>query len=482
MSKVNIRPPAQPLFYVTIDGTSAIDSVALGQLWQGFGWKNLLFDWTAAPGDAKRRVDTAHPTLPIKFMRETQSFTKGPGQTFADICIMPEGVDGSGVDAGNWPSTDKTHNDVQMNAANGFIQGFVMSPRADSTTGAQKLGSGSRVADLVYLSSHGVRTGDMFGEASNSIDEVDPFFILAKAAGQAQKFDGIKWLILSNCNTLVTETHNDWLILMNANTSFRGILGYHGTSVAADASSGADVSFVKQLKTGKSIRAAWRAANTAWGMTDKWVILCHDEAKDDNIQDWNDGKLPPVSFSPSKVLLFDEANQGGVPVVTTQDPFAVFWSKTITGAPVKITPANRYDKGKKIQNGDTLSITVVSAPAAATFSAGTKIELTLVLVREDYGVPIDISKMFSINAVGGASGGVGISSVIATKTLKQIDTWTLTVVGAPTSVILSLTAKDLGFGGTHHNLPLWLKCQFTPTGGGGVPRFDFIHDAAIYLA
>lgn len=478
MTTLNIRPPAQPLFYVTIDGTRVIDSVAFGQLWQGFGWKNLLFDWTAAPSDPNRRIDTAHPTLPIKFMRESQNFSKGKGQSFADICIMPEGVDGSGVDAGNWPSSNKTANDAQMNAANNFIQTFVMSPRADSTAGAQKLGAGSRVADLVYLSSHGVRTGDMFGEASNSIDEVDPFFILAKAAGQARKFDGIKWLILSNCNTLVTETHNDWLILMNANTSFRGILGYHGTSVAADASSGADVSFVRQLKAGKSVRDAWRAANSAWGMTDKWVVMCHDEAKNDNIQDWNDGKLTPVSFSPSKVVLFDEANLSGVPVVTTKDPFAVFWSKNIAGASVKITPANRYDKGKKIKDGDSVTITVVSAPAAAAFSAGTKIELTLVLVREDYPVTIDVSQMFSVTGVTGASATVTFSKVVP----NRLDTWNLTVVGTPASVVLSLTAKNLGFGGTHHNLPLWLKCQFTPAGGGGVPRFDFIHDAAIYLA
>jgi hypothetical protein len=478
MTDVTIRPPAQPLFYVTIDGTRAIDSVAFGQLWQGFGWKNLLFDWQATPADANRRIDTAHPTLPIKFMKEKQGF--GKGQTFADICIMPEGVDGSGVDTGNWPSKDKTLNVTQLNAANTFIQDFVFTPRCDSTVGAQKLGSGSRVADLVYLSSHGVRTGDMFGEASNDIDEVDPFFILAKAAAGAKKFDGIKWLILSNCNTLVTETHTDWLTLMNVNTSFRGILGYHGTSVAADASSGADVAFIKQLQKGKSIRDAWRTANTAWGMTNRWVVLCHDEAKDDNIQDWNDGKLKPVSFTPSKVLLFDESNLSGVPVVASSDPFSVFWSKTAAGVTTKITPKNRYDTGNKIKNGDTVTITIASAPRAPTFATGTVIDVTLVLVREDYGQTIDLSQMFTITAVTGADPKVTVTSVVK----GQKDTWRMTVVGTPATVTLAVTAKRLGFGGTHHNLPLWLKGQFTPPAGGGsgVPRFDFIHDGAIYLA
>jgi hypothetical protein len=410
-------------------------------------------------------------------MSEAQAF-KG-GQTFSDVCIMPEGVDGTGVDPGNWPSSDNTKNVAQLNAANRFIQDFVFSPRCTPGAAAgQSLGSGPRVADLVYVSSHGVRTGDMFGTASDDIDEVDPFFILARSAAQSKTFDGVKWLILSNCNTLVKETHNDWLKLMSLNTPFRGILGYHGTSVAADASSGADVSFVKALQAGKSLRDAWRAANTRWGMTDRWVVVCHDEAKDDNIQDWNDGKLAPVAFSPAKISLFDESNLGGVSVTATTDPFTLFWSKTIAGVATKITPLNRYDAGNKIKDGDVVSITVTPSPGAAAFVDKTVIEVTLVLVREDFGNAIDVRQMFTGGTVTGADPKVTTGSVVS----GQTDTWKLTVTGAPSAVTFSLTAKKLGFGGTRHNLPLWLKGKFTPPGGSAVGRFDFIHDGAIYLA
>jgi hypothetical protein len=479
MTDVTIRPPAQPLFYVTIDGTQVIDSVAIGQNWQAFGWRNLLFDWTPTATDAKRRIDASHPTLPIKFMRETQTASSG-GQTFSDVCIMPEGVDGHGVDPGNWPSADGTKNVTQLNDSNRFIQDFVFSPRCTPGAAAgQSLGSGPRVADLVYVSSHGVRTGDMFGTASNEIDEVDPFFILAKAAAQSKSFDGVKWLILSNCNTLVKETHNDWLKLMSLNTPFRGILGYHGTSVAADASSGADVSFVKALRAGKSLKDAWRAANTRWSMKDRWVVVCHDEAKDDNIQDWNDGKLAPVSFTPPKISLFDEDNLTGVSVVHAADPFTVFWSKTIAGVTTKITPLNRYDSGRKLKSGDLISVTVTPPPGSAAFADKTVIELTLVLVRGNYGVPFNIAQMFTIGAVTGADPRVTTTTGNFVK--GQTDTWKLTVTGTPPAVTFSLTAKDL-FSGAHHNLPLWLQGKLTPPGGGPVGPFDFIHDGAIYLA
>jgi hypothetical protein len=364
MGDVKIKPPATDLFYVTIDGTRAIDSLAIGQLWQKFGWKNLLSGLNTSRTDVNRRIDTAHATLPVRFAKQTQQFAqaKGPpktGATFADIVIMPEGRDGEGVDAGNWPATTKAGNAAEINAANAFVRGFILAPTCDPATSA--LGSGTRVADLVYVSSHGVRTGDMFGTASNGIDEVNPFFILAKEAADKNTFSGVKWLILSNCNTLVTATHNDWLAIMTLSPSFRGILGYHGTSVAADQSSGADRSFVNLLSAGKSLMEAWRQANKAWGMADRWVVMCHDAAKNDTIQDWNDGKLAAISFAPVNIKLFDEIDLAGSTVVNKPDPFGLFWSKTTGGTTTKITPGNRYDKGNKIKTGDDVTITAVGA-------------------------------------------------------------------------------------------------------------------------
>ncbi len=487
MTELKIKPPETDLFYVTIDGTRAIDSLVFGQRWQQFGWKNLLSGLNTPSTDKNRRIDTTHLQLPILFMSETQQFPQADGSikkggTFADVVIMPEGRDGTGVDDGNWPSKDKDVNAPLINAANNFIQGFILNPSCDPANSA--LGTGTRLADLVYVSSHGIRTGDMFGEASNYIDEVDPFFIPVNAAAIGGKFVGVKWLILSNCNTLVKETHNDWLKLMTASTSFRGIIGYHGTSVAADASSGANGSFIAQLASGKTIVDAWRQANKAWGMTDRWVVLCHDAAKGDTIAQWNAGTLPAVPFAPTPTIkLFDEANLSGAAVAAVSDPFGVFWSKTVGAATTKITPANRYAKGNKIKPGDDVSITVVSAPNVATFAADTVIQVTLIFVREDYPEPIDVTKMFNITATTNIDASVTTAHRNTQRTDKGADTWIMKVVGTPASVTLGLKIQNpLFLGDVHHNLMFWLKASFQPPTGTGVPTFDFIHDAAIFSA
>jgi hypothetical protein len=477
---MKIKPPASDLFYVTIDGTRAIDSVALGQMWQKFGWKNLLGDLKAPKTDLKRRTDAAHAGLPVRHVAEKQNFAKGGGATFADVVIMPEGRDGTGLDDGNWTGKTAVDNAAQINAANTFVQSFILSPRADPAAGS--LGAGTHVADLVYVSSHGVRTGDMFGEASNNIDEVDPFFIVAKAAGKSGKFDGVKWLILSNCNTMVAETHNDWLTLMKASPSFRGIIGYHGTSVAADASSAADVSFVKLLEQGKSLREAWRQANVKHGMTDRWVIICHDAAKDDTIQSWNDAKLTPVPSGAPVIKLFDEKNQSGVALAPQPDPFAVFWSKTAGATTAKITPANRYDKGNKIKDGDDLSITIGASSTIKKFVAGTVVEVTLIFVREDYPEPIDVGKMFTIAAKTGIDPAVTTKHKNTERTDSGDDTWVMKVTAPVATVTLGLKVKKLFLGAVHHNLPFWLKAEYTAPDGSGQVLFDFIHDGAIYAS
>lgn len=489
MTNVTIKPPSVGLFYVTIDGTRAIDSVAIGQLWKRFGWQNLLGGLRAGASDRLRRIDTAHPHLPIRFVSEQQSLTKGAGNTFSDIVIMPEGVDGTGVDPGNWPAATAVGNSPQINDANRFIRGFILSPSCDPA--ASSLGSGSRFADLVYVSSHGVRTGDMFGTASDTIDEVDPFFILAKAAASGTSFVGVKWLVLSNCNTLVGETHNDWLTLMTASPGFRGILGYQGPSVPADASSAADVLFVKHLTNGASMRAAWRQANVDSGMRDRWVVFCRDPAKDDTISQWNSGTLPPVPAG-SVISSFDEGHQAGVRVVRRSDPFGMFWSKIVGGVATKITPLNRYDLGNKITSttaasASLISITVTSAPTVPSFPAGTEIEITLIFVRDDYPEPIDIGRMFSVVSTSGLSPTVATRHRNDNRRLGSPpsidpghDTWVVTVPAAIASVTLTLRIDRLFLGQEHHNLPFWLRASFTPPGAPQAGPFDFIHDAAIY--
>lgn len=498
MTKAKVKARSVGLFYVTIDGTRAIDSLAFGQLWsgEGIGWQNLLDGLRTDTSDPDRRVDGAHPQLPIHHFAERQVFPGGrSGNMFTDTVLMPEGIDGEGVDFPNWPFSTAAGNAPQINDANKFVRNFIVTPCCDVATSS--LGSGTRFADLVYVSSHGVRTGDMFGQSTNHNPEVDPggFFILAlaaaKAAASGAGFAGVKWLVLSNCNTMVPGTHNDWLTLMKASPGFRGILGYQGPSVAADKSSAADVRFVTYVKAGQSLRAAWRQANIDSGMTSQWVVICRDPARNDTISRWNSGKLPPV-LATSAITLFDERDQSGAPVVPHPDPFGVFWSTIAGGVATKITPLNRYDPGNKITSSTAaspslVSVTVTSAPAVPSFPAGTVIQATLILVREDYPEPIDIDRMFTIVSTS------GISPIVLSLHLNDkrklgsppaidpgFDTWEVTVPAEVTSVTLTLRIDRLFLGFEFHNYPFWLRASFTPPGGPQVGPFDFTHDATIF--
>jgi hypothetical protein len=494
MTKAKVKARSVGLFYVTIDGTRAIDSLAFGQLWhgEGIGWQNLLDDLRTDASNPSRLVDDAHPQLPIHHFTEWQVLPGGrSGNMFSDTVLMPEGIDGEGVDYPLWPSFFASGNAARINDANKFVREFIMTPRCD--VAASSLGSGTRFADLVYVSSHGIRTGDMFGQSTYHNGEVftGGFFILALAAASGAGFAGVKWLVLSNCNTMVPGTHSDWLTLMKASPGFRGILGYQGTSVDAEKASAVNVRFGTHVKAGQSLRAAWRQANIDSGMTSQWVVICRDPAKNDTISQWNSGKLPPV-LATSAITLFDERHQSGAPVVPHPDPFGVFWSTIAGGVATKITPLNRYDPGNKITSSaeaspSLVSVTVTSAPAVPSFPAGTVIQATLIFVRENYPEPIDIDRMFTI------VGTSGISPIVLSLHLndKRVvgeppaidpgpDTWEMTVPAEVTSVTLTLRIDYLFLRYVDHNVPFWLRASFTPPGGPQVGPFDFTHDAAIF--
>jgi hypothetical protein len=50
-----------------------------------FGWKNLLWELDPDKTDSHRRVDKAHPQLPVGWLKE--SLEKN---LFADTCVLPQ--------------------------------------------------------------------------------------------------------------------------------------------------------------------------------------------------------------------------------------------------------------------------------------------------------------------------------------------------------------------------------------------------------
>ncbi len=447
--------PDQPIRrYVGIDVTKALDTIAWGHMWNAtFGWQNLLWelDKDTAYATTQRRIDKAHPTMPVKRL-----VRKHGANTFADTCIMPEGVDGSGSDA-SFTQTD-------MDAADDFMKTFILSPGTESAKSELNDAGKGVVADIVLISSHGLFSGDMFG-TGNPLRNV---FELSKIASKGGQFSGPGWVILSNCSTLNTATHGDWLQLMTGTNPLRGIVGFqHGCPLE---SGSVDMlgAFIRQLASGRTFLLAWKNAVSAIVSPNNWIVLCQQDATGDKIADWNASSLNPI-VPGSPVLMFDNSNLTGTQVVVPSDPFEVFWSKGGT----QITAINKNDPANRLKAGDTTIITVKPPPATpspATFASGTVISITLVYIRTDYPQNIDITTMFTVTGQTGA--GAPVTANLNASSPGGDDSWKLTVVGTPTEVTLTLRCTDLSM--LHDTgMPLWLRVDITSQ------RHDFIRNGSI---
>lgn len=233
------------------------------------------------------------------------------------------------------------------------------------------------------------------------------------------------------------------------------------------------------MNEGKTILEAWSGACTKHAIPDRWVVLCHENAKDDTIADWNAGTLKPIAPSSSKVFMFNKANPGGTLVVPTPDPFEVFWSK----GTAKISVANRNDPANRIANKDTVSITV-KPPSTAVFPTGTTITITLIYIRVNYLQAINVNKMFIIKRQSGASAPTTAklnSERPSSSPDDGDDSWILKVTGTPAEVTLDLECVDLDLSKHgQHNVPYWLRVKVESPSSLPV-KFDFTRNGSILL-
>ena len=479
MTRAQVAPPVKDLFYVGIDGTDVVDTVAWGALWRKrFGWSNLLLELAADPADATRRLDPAHPTLPMISAKRSHL-----GTDYIDTCIAPEGLDGSGLDA-RWPGPAASDNTTQINQQLGFTQTFVLNPRVDSKARSLSDSVGDLVADVVFISSHGATNGDMFGTQGYSSRGIDYIFSLIQAKALNRRFTGPKWVLLSNCNTLFSATENDWLdLIADAGTPLRGVLGFRDACPLAHGSVDLFATLIDQLAAGKSMVAAWQKALTDHSLGPNWIVLCHEDAAGDTIQDWNAGTLPPITkLKPPSVKRFTSDTPTGSTVVPVPDPFELFWSKNGT----RIDATNRLASANRLAKGDKVTITLRPAGAAANFPAGSKIALMLVYIRVTYNQRVDVRTMFAVDAAGskGIKGPVrfgGLNNFRLDKT--ALDTWVIDVDGTPAEVVLSLVCANLDPSGLgHHNVPLWLRAGELLPPATQVLIFDFIRNSSVIVS
>ncbi|MBV8750963.1 MAG: hypothetical protein JO103_14750 [Candidatus Eremiobacteraeota bacterium] len=408
--------------YVGIDVTKALDTVAFGHMWNAFfGWRNLVWDLNKDPANDQVRVDSAHAKMPIKRLVRTHS-----GTDYADTVVMPENVDGSG--------SDSTYTDVDIKAADKFMHTFILRPSVDSSSSSLNDAGTGVVADLIYISSHGLHDGVMFGTGMAG----EWLFELAVAASGGGQFAGPGWVVLSNCGTLDDQTHEDWMKVMSGSTPLRGIVGFRETCPLEGGSVDFAAVFIHQLATGATMLNAWKTAVSTKVSSTAWIVLCHEEAKDDTIADWNASKLKAIA-SGSKILRFDSTTPAtGTQVVATPDPYEAFWSKGGT----RITAINMFDPANQMGKGDAVTITVKPTAPATTFTAGTTITVTIVYIRVDYPQIVDISKMFSVTGQTGANAPTTSRTNMKNANSSEPDTWTLTVTGTPSEVTLTLQCLD----------------------------------------
>lgn len=454
---IKLRPDQPVRRFVGIDVTKALDTVAWGHMWNAtFGWKNLLWELDINPADNQMRVDKAHPQMPIRRLVRTHK-----GTTYADTIIMPQGIDGGGASG--------TLTDADIAAACSFMHTFILSPGVEKAKSELNDTGAGAVADIVYLSSHGLSSGDMFGTGGFLLR----LFELSRIASTGAQFSGPGWLILSNCSTLSPFSHGDWLKLMTGPNPLRGIAGFQHSCPLEGGSAEFSTLFINKLAAGKTFLQAWNEAVTSKVGGNAWIVVCHENAKGDTIADWNSNKLSAIT-STSRVFMFDKDNLTGQQVVQAVDPFEAFWSKGAT----RVTADNRNSAANRLKVGDTVTITIrppaasptTPPPPPPTFSAGTIISITLVYIRTDYHQSIDVTKMFTVTGQTGASAPT--TANLNPSSPGGDDSWRLTVTGTPTEVSLTLKCTDLSM--LHDSgMPLWLRVSI------GALNHDFIRNGSI---
>jgi len=433
--------PAQPIHrFVGIDVTEVVDTVAFGHMWNANfpTWQNLLWelDKDSAYATTQKRIDKAHPKLPIKRVKR-----KVGANTFTDTALMPFGVDGD--------KTTLSSSDIDDFSK--FMQTFILKPSADKATSSLNDTGQGVIADVVLLSSHGYHSGTLVHP-----DLITQLFNASKAADSGQ-FGFPGWLIMASCGTLDSPSHESWQKLMNSPTTpLRGALGFQDTCPPEEPSADFLGLFIQLLAKGDTLVNAWKNAVTRKWRSNSWAALVHDDAKGDTIANWTANKLTPVPPG-SSILLFNSSNLTGTKLTPPVDAFPVFWTKGTT----RITTANAGDPANIMQAGDSATITIQPQPPSTTFPNNNDIIVTLIFIREDYPQNLDITKMFAVTGQTGV--GPPTTQHVNSFNHGGDDSYKLTVSGTPTEVTFTLKCTDLT--SLHGNGFFFLRVEIF-----GVPR------------
>lgn len=311
-------------YFVSVDGTDAVDSAQFGLSLQSFaGWRSLYDEFLSmnkSPDDPARLVDPNHDYLPIwKVVRSGATSTPEAKKGTAVVC--PVGLNSKAKDkflasykgSQDWGGfqTDGIWTALERSAA--AIESWILNPAVVVDTAARKawidddLGPNpyrpelTRIApEIVQVSSHGWLGGFMGSNAvTRAKDDWFPkqyWFLVGRVEKKGLAFEGPVWLILAQCSTVCQATWPSWVkILGRSKPPVRGVIAYEEVAPAAGEAANIYVEFF-DLLSGKGGRKplsfieAWQAVNTKHNR--HWAAIVHKNALGDGLHNWD--QQPPL--------------------------------------------------------------------------------------------------------------------------------------------------------------------------------------------
>jgi hypothetical protein len=366
------------LKYVWIEYGNPLDGQAFTQGLFRMGWQNLLASLPVKnDGWGQRRVDSAHPLLPIRL--RGRALLALPNEKKDKVgTYVPDPIFGDYRKANGDSMFDKA-----IAKQNEFICKWVMSPGLKKKSKTDVVltidNDFTDFADMVAISGHGAG-GMVWGGGD--------FAALGDAAAVPPEpaTDRLKYVIIATCYNLVRFNATTWLPPMRRPNPVHGFFGYCASYPGGEIGRRLFRSFAANLKGGSDAHAkpgtrtildAWRDAHPP-PFREKWACVLHATSKDDCVADWIAGKLPKPAPD-GEIRWFAEANYPDGEEVKEAPPeiTVLFGSGT--------TPINHENNGRKdvgLFPGDNGFLEI--ARPTGTFSKDDTVTVVFYLFRPDH--------------------------------------------------------------------------------------------------
>jgi hypothetical protein len=354
--------------YAWIEHVDPRDGSAFCRGMKALGWDNLaeVLPLKNAADTEGRRIDAAHPLLPIRWKNNGLLILPYPfGLPNEDPPIKKDPLAGESTEAA-----------VRDNCA--FLCRWTFCPGVKKS-GELVAGPGAdKYADIVVVSGHG---SSMSVWAEHQLGM--KFAELAQAAAIPEDLDYPKYVIFACCSIVEFESSHMWRRFLRRKKPVRAILGYSSKYPGGSVGEEIFTRFAQLLAAaegGVSILEAWKLAN---GSQAPWAAILHKEAITDTIHALERNALAPIKADGDLVWFGASAESTGFPVVDEQITYRVrFWMGT-RAAPMgrEISINNNFSPRIGLIPGQYGAITLEFPPGKV--SPDDRIEVEFINFRAD---------------------------------------------------------------------------------------------------